>query len=106
MINMQKNPHIDRAIEFIAKFATSLSSLNKTVINSQESEQRSQNISKDAHKENGSEIGSQGDKTAVNETISNQSKYEESTLMDYEDEESLFVTSFIEYLIEVFVIYF
>ncbi len=96
---MQKNPHIDRVVDFVAKFSTSLSNLNKTVVNSQETyQQQSQKADASA------DTTSTADKTQVDETISNQSRSQcgESTLMDYEDEEdNLLLTTFIEYLIEV-----
>ena len=95
---MQKNPHIDRIIDFVAKFAPSLTNLKKL------SESTSTDHNKTANGDStviaaisqGKQRGSQ------DETQSQQS---ESTLMECEEEEdeNLFLIGMIDQLIEVII---
>lgn len=89
MINMQKNPNIDRIIDFIAKFASSLSAnqnkQDKTIV------ENAENIDK--------ENAEAADQTQANNSTLKQKSMSES--MEDEGEENHFLTSLIDYLIEV-----
>ncbi len=97
---MQKNPHVDRIIDFVAKFAPALSNnLNKT---------KNEKLSESTAGDN-TVIAANGHKASTNgdETQSQQS--ENTTMMDFEEEDeeddNPFLICLIDYLIEVKIYY-
>jgi hypothetical protein len=109
MLNMQKNPHIDRIVDFLAKFAPSLSnSLNKTKANDKLSESTAGENNNNNNNNNNTTViaAANGNKVASNggdETQSQQS--ENTTMMDFDEEDeendNPFLICLIDFLIEV-----
>ena len=100
---MQKNPHIDRAVDFIAKFASNPSSnhnnLNQTAMETTVVEARqTRNMTS-----NENNVNNQSDATSIADNTTVVSTQEQTTMMEDEEFENEFLTQLIDYLIEVII---
>jgi hypothetical protein len=104
MIVMQKNPHIDRLIDFVAKFASSLSHNPSQQTNGMDTSISSSNNNKKTKNNNAEneEANMSTNQTQATIVSANQSLSATMTnTLEEEEFENVFLTALIDYLILV-----